>query len=337
MRSGTSSEKVIKVCLGVFARFGLPDVLVTDGGPPFNSEVFVKNFERQGICVLKSPPYHPESNGQAERIVRLVKDVLKVFFFLDPEIRKQDIETQIYYFLFNYRNICLGVDGEFPSEKLLSYKPKTTLDLINPKNNFKNNQTKVHDTENKNTDANDIFRATNLKNGDMVYYRNPNKTEIRKFLPATFLKQISTNVFQISIGGRVVSAHKRQLKVPSNVSRKVNRKWVLQEGTSTMIPHHSTSGKRRRPKEFSGSEASDSDGDFYGFPSDSFIFKGEDPPTFSDQQVSSSTVKRCIRTLKRKSERKSQSLSSVATVPMDIDEDSPTPLRADSTGRSKHQ
>ncbi|XP_062704137.1 uncharacterized protein K02A2.6-like [Aedes albopictus] len=53
-----------------YMRFGLPDVVVTDGGPPFNSDKFVTFLENQGILVMKSPPYHPESNGQAERTVR---------------------------------------------------------------------------------------------------------------------------------------------------------------------------------------------------------------------------------------------------------------------------
>lgn len=134
MRFGTDHRKVIKIFLSIFARYGLPDVLVTDGGPPFNSEYFINFFEKQGVIVMKSPPYHPSSNGQAERLVRLVKDALKKFL-LDPEIRRLDEDERIIYFLMNYRNICLGKDGSFPSEHLLTYKPKTTLDLINPKYN----------------------------------------------------------------------------------------------------------------------------------------------------------------------------------------------------------
>lgn len=76
-------------------------------------------LENQGILVMKSPPYHPESNEQTERTVRLVRDVLKKFF-LDPEMKSLDIEEQIAYFLSNYRNICID-KGQFPSERLLSY------------------------------------------------------------------------------------------------------------------------------------------------------------------------------------------------------------------------
>lgn len=72
-------------------------------------------------------------------MVRVVKEVLKKFL-LDPDIKGLDIADQISYFLFNYRNTC-SESAQFPSEKLLSFTPKTTLDLVNPKLSFKNHLT----------------------------------------------------------------------------------------------------------------------------------------------------------------------------------------------------
>ncbi|XP_062558114.1 uncharacterized protein LOC134222990 [Armigeres subalbatus] len=69
MKYGTSAKLVNKRFASLFARYGLPDVIVTDGGPPFNSSEFVNFLEHQGIKVLKSPPYNPASNGQAERLI----------------------------------------------------------------------------------------------------------------------------------------------------------------------------------------------------------------------------------------------------------------------------
>ncbi|XP_062545329.1 uncharacterized protein K02A2.6-like isoform X1 [Armigeres subalbatus] len=110
MSKGTDSKKVIKKFTAIFARFGLPDVVVTDGGPPFNSFPFIKFLENQGIKVMKSPPYNPQSNGQAERMVRLIKEVFKKYL-LDPQMQSLDTEERMYNFLFNYRNICLE-DGQ---------------------------------------------------------------------------------------------------------------------------------------------------------------------------------------------------------------------------------
>lgn len=61
-RYGTDCKKVFKVFLGICARYGLPDFVVMDGGPSFNSDKFMTILKNQGILVMKSPPYHPESN-----------------------------------------------------------------------------------------------------------------------------------------------------------------------------------------------------------------------------------------------------------------------------------
>ena len=66
MKKGTNTSKVIQKLLAFFARFGLPDFIVSDNGPPFNSHDFKNFLKRQGIFVLNSPPYNPARNGQAE-------------------------------------------------------------------------------------------------------------------------------------------------------------------------------------------------------------------------------------------------------------------------------
>lgn len=120
MKNGTDCPKVLTKLVAFFARFGLPDCLIFDGGPPFNSHSFVNFLEMQGMQVLKSPPYNPASNGQAERLVRTVKEMLKKFL-VDPEVMDLGLEDQISLFLFNYRNTCLTGSDKYPSEKNLFF------------------------------------------------------------------------------------------------------------------------------------------------------------------------------------------------------------------------
>ncbi len=56
---------------------GYPTTLVSDNGPQFSSKEFQQKMEHWNIKHLFSPPYHPASNGLAEKAVHIVKDKLK--------------------------------------------------------------------------------------------------------------------------------------------------------------------------------------------------------------------------------------------------------------------
>ena len=63
---------VVMRCLRiVFARFGVPDMMMSDNGTCFVSSEFEQFLERNGIRHTTSAPYHCASNGLTERAVQL--------------------------------------------------------------------------------------------------------------------------------------------------------------------------------------------------------------------------------------------------------------------------
>lgn len=56
----------------IFSRFGILEVLVSDNGP--QSEEFRLFMKINGIVHKRSAPYHPATNGQAERNVQTFKN-----------------------------------------------------------------------------------------------------------------------------------------------------------------------------------------------------------------------------------------------------------------------
>nr|VZI32415.1 unnamed protein product [Spirometra erinaceieuropaei] len=60
----------------IFSQHGLPEVLVSDNGSQFTSSLFEDFCRQHNIQHLRSPPYHPQSNGQAERFVDTFKRAL---------------------------------------------------------------------------------------------------------------------------------------------------------------------------------------------------------------------------------------------------------------------
>ncbi|UYV72289.1 K02A2.6-like, partial [Cordylochernes scorpioides] len=66
----TSAYFCIYFMRNCIARYGFPQVVVSDNGPPFFSSDFGDFLSKNGISHVTSPPYHPQSNGQAEVSVR---------------------------------------------------------------------------------------------------------------------------------------------------------------------------------------------------------------------------------------------------------------------------
>ncbi|XP_049267997.1 uncharacterized protein K02A2.6-like [Rhipicephalus sanguineus] len=92
--STPSAEATIPCLRVMFATHGLPDVVVSDNGPAFVSEEFKNFLHRNGIKQVLTPPYHPASNGAAERAVECIKSKLK----------KSDYSPR------NYRVLASGAD-----------------------------------------------------------------------------------------------------------------------------------------------------------------------------------------------------------------------------------
>ena len=67
-----------------FSYTGLPLRVVTDNGPQFTSYEFKNFMSVNGIKHQLTPPYHPASNGQVERMVQEFKKSLKQSQLVGP-------------------------------------------------------------------------------------------------------------------------------------------------------------------------------------------------------------------------------------------------------------
>ena len=72
-----TSEATIEGLRHMFSTHGVPDTLVSDNGSCFTSEQFANFCNRNSITHITSAPFHPASNGLAERAVQTFKAKLK--------------------------------------------------------------------------------------------------------------------------------------------------------------------------------------------------------------------------------------------------------------------
>ena len=71
------TENTISVLRNWFAKYGLPNQIVSDNGSQFVAKEFENFCNMNGIKHITSAPYHQSSNGEAERLVQTVKKGLK--------------------------------------------------------------------------------------------------------------------------------------------------------------------------------------------------------------------------------------------------------------------
>ncbi|CAH8676807.1 unnamed protein product [Schistosoma haematobium] len=123
----TSQQTIMKL-RQLFSRFGVPDVLVTDNGTQFISSIFSDFCKRFGVKHVRSPPYHPQSNGQAERFVDTFKRALL------KAKGEGKIEEILDDFLLVYRTTPnpSTPNQMSPAEIMFGRKVRTALDAMKP-------------------------------------------------------------------------------------------------------------------------------------------------------------------------------------------------------------
>ena len=171
----------------VFDTHGLPEVLVSDNGSAFTSQEFKEFIQRNGIRHVFAPPYHPASNGLAERAFKTVKKGLRKMEGL--------LETRIPSFLLKYRVTPKSTTGTAPAELLMRRRIRMHLDLLYPTNHQKaRNQKEKHFVRNQ--------KPLYLNIGERVMARNFGSGN--KWLPGKIVSKEGRNVVNIELtDGRI--------------------------------------------------------------------------------------------------------------------------------------
>lgn len=122
---GSTSGITIRELRRIFATHGLPEICVSDNGPAFTSEEYATFMSRNGIRHITTAPYHPASNGQAERAVGTFKSGFEKMQGMDDDVKLQR-------FLFTYRCVPHSTTGIPPAELLMGRRLRSVLDLLKP-------------------------------------------------------------------------------------------------------------------------------------------------------------------------------------------------------------
>ena len=123
--SSATTSTTVEQLRAIFATHGLPEMLVSDNGSVFTSAEFKSFIKSNGIRHATSAPYHPASNGLAERAVQTFKESMK-------KMSNGSIGTRLSRFLFTYRTTPHTTTGISPAKLLFNRRPRTRLELLRP-------------------------------------------------------------------------------------------------------------------------------------------------------------------------------------------------------------
>lgn len=114
----TNAKAVIRKLKSHFSRYGSPQTLVSDNGPPYSSQEFSEFAEQWDFDHSPSSPGHSQSNGKAEAAVKTAKSLMK---------KAKKTGGDIYMALLDYRNTpSQGMDNS-PAQRALGRRTRTLL------------------------------------------------------------------------------------------------------------------------------------------------------------------------------------------------------------------
>jgi len=156
--------------------------------------------KRNGIRYSFAPPYHPSTNGQAERLVQTTKSALR-------KITSGDWKLRLARFLFSQHMLPSTVTGQSPAELLMGRKLPSHLDLLHPdiRRDMHNKQYE-HYVSSTPTGPRHVYSE-----GAPVYVRNYSRGD--KWVPAVVTQVSGPLQYSVAdLEGRVLRRHTDQMR-----------------------------------------------------------------------------------------------------------------------------
>ncbi|KAI4887000.1 hypothetical protein NFI96_027939, partial [Prochilodus magdalenae] len=188
LMDSTSSARTIEVLRGLFSHYGVPEVLVSDNGPQFTSEEFTHFLTSNGITHKRSAPFHPATNGLAERFVQTCKHALKL------SRGTASVQRRLDAFLLQYRNTPHATTQESPAMLFLRRRLRTRLDLLKPNVSEVVGRAQEDQQRHRGVHA----KARSFEVGDPVLVRDYRKGE-DKWMTGTVTSQAGPRSYQVDV------------------------------------------------------------------------------------------------------------------------------------------
>lgn len=112
----------------VFLRHGYPAMILTDNATSFRNQLMDAYAALHGIDHASPAPYHPQSNGAVERVMRALKERLGIVFEQAKSFRRVDPRLLARRFAFAHNTTRHETLGESPYFAMFGREARTAQD-----------------------------------------------------------------------------------------------------------------------------------------------------------------------------------------------------------------
>lgn len=237
--SDTLAETVVAKLKHHFARHGIPDVLISDGGPQYTAHAFKKFSDTWQFQHIVTSAGNSKANGAAEATVKVAKRLLRKCQanLEDPHLG-----------LLNLRNTPTEGLGVSPAQRLFGRRTKTTMPTTNNslKPRFDDSQTQLKQDSKRATMARRADERRRdlrpLEIGEAVRLQ-PLLHHQKEWRPATVSRRLTSRTYEVQTPEGRTLRRNRLLLRPSRATGSIHGKTddaVRWHGKSTISDEQPT-------------------------------------------------------------------------------------------------
>ena len=176
--SSTKAPVIIPRLDKIFAVHGIPAILRSDNGPPFNGEEYSRYVQTLGIKAEWSTPKWPQGNATVERFMQTLGKALKTAK-LDGRPWRQELQR----FLLHYRTTPHSTTGVPPAELLFNRTVRGKLPVLKKRVVRRHSEARKMDEKRQSynkqyADEKRHAKESSIKVGDCVLIRQERRNKL---------------------------------------------------------------------------------------------------------------------------------------------------------------
>jgi len=176
----TSANTVISTLDHVLSMFSIPEIVRSDNGPPFQSDLFRQYSQYMGFKHRRVTPLHPMANGEVERFMRSLEKCLRI-----AKIQCKNWKQEMQVFLRAYRTTPHCTTKRAPSDLLFNRQVRTRLPTYcqqqNNDNDVRERDKVGKDKMKRYADQRNHAKTSQLQVGDTVLVKQEKQNKLSSY------------------------------------------------------------------------------------------------------------------------------------------------------------